>query len=157
MSGLTAITTGIPKRRRVLGTHPTKAKPDGGTPETATKLMPDHIKSLREDLHQAAIAIDAAYCIVCAKARSKASNYEPRTSPSKEGDLAPDSRKAKLLNAWWEWQKEMTARKLKIGPIMDMVVDGMPPWEVDRRRGWLPGLSANRLLEALELYCRVGR
>src|SRR5258707_1233327 len=151
MNSVTAIANAIPKRRRVLGSHPTKAKPDAGTHETAVKLIPDHIKSLRTELHQAAIAIDKAFCIGCAKGLSKASNCEPRTSPSKEADLKPETKKARLMDAYWKWQKEMTQRNLKISPIIDMVVDGTPPWEVDRRRGWLPGLSAGKLLEALEL------
>ncbi len=158
MNSVVQIASTIPlrQRKKVPGRHG-EAKLDPGTHETALKLIPDHIKSLRQEHQEAAAAINRAYSIVCAKALSRAANFEPRTSPSKEAPLNPESKKAKLLNAWWVWQRDMKRRQLKISPIIDMIVDGMAPWEVDRRRGWLPGLAAMRLLEALETYLRADR
>jgi hypothetical protein len=82
----------------------------------------------------------------------RAANLEPRISGAK-GEWG--ARTTALIEAYRAWMDEMLRRHLPAEWTLTMIVDGMAPAEVDWRSHHEDGWAASRLIEALDLYCRL--
>ena len=139
----------------------------GATQETAAKLKPDSlrlmlIKGPKRGISiaqwEAALAIRRAFEIITAPASLVASDYEREIRGKgvwggwrSIGPLA----NLKVVNRYNDWADEMDARRIPIGPVIDVVVGGASCREVDRARKVRSGSMSRLLKEALRLYARL--
>lgn len=121
------------------------------TPETLVKSRPDHLRSLSNEHQDAARDIHEAWRLKVSPLLSRAQNVERQA----RGRVRVKARHILLLKRYDAWTSEMTRRRLALDAVIDMVVDGSPPYEVDARRMWGLGVAAERLIEGLDLYRRL--
>lgn len=123
------------------------------TPETAAKLLPDNLAFLRHEYQRAAGEIEAAYRIAVALVAGKIS--KPDTVGG--GKHAMTDREAEQVRIYTLWLKELERRKIPHYPLLNVIVDNVPAWAVDQRKRWQPGTTAEFMIEALDMYCRLDK
>lgn len=121
------------------------------TPETMVKARPDHLRSLSNEHQGAARDIHEAFRLKVGPLLSRAQNVERQA----RGRERVKARHILLIKRYDAWTAEMTRRRLPLDAVIDMVVDGMAPYEVDARRLWVINTSAQYLIEGLDLYDRL--
>ncbi len=67
-----------------------------------------------------------------------------------EADWAID-----LQSGYLEWAEAMDAEGLQLGPVLDVIVEGMSCAEIDRQRRWRHGTAKRDLLQALDLFLKL--
>lgn len=123
------------------------------TVETFLKLARYYPASLAPELHQAATAIEAAHKALCAKLRPQAAAL----APASPGKAEMSDGKADLVSRYLEWARQVSDRRILLGPVLRVVIEGMEPRECDWRWHREAGVTAGHVLEALKLWARVER
>ena len=118
------------------------------TPETAVKLVPDPLVGLEPGLQQAAAALAYGWRTLTAVVRAKPAAIE-RSAPGKAYWTPAQSA---AVERYKRWCGEMRRRHLDSRAVVAVCADSVPPWLVDRDRGWPPGRAAETLLEGLRVY-----
>lgn len=130
------------------------------TPETVLKLKPNFLMLLADDPRTQPLALAAeqicrAFNTIWVRSLARAGSLEPRVDGRREAEDYPPKLRP-LVHRYHAWVDEIDRRKLPLDWIIAMIVDGMAPAEVDWRAHWQDGHAADRLIEALALYCRMG-
>lgn len=127
----------------------------GPTLETVLKSRTHAVDRLSPEYQMAAVAIEEGYGVIVRGLMPKASSMSPKTSPGHH-ELTKDEADAAV--AYTAWAKAMTARKLPLDIVIEIVVDGIPPEKIDNRYPRLrEPWAAQVLIEALELFNRMGK
>lgn len=134
--------------------RPTRAETENTPPtdETVKKLAPNPLLELSVDLQEAAASIDRAYHRLCARLMSRASNME-RTVLGKEAE--PNRSDLILILMYQEWIRRAFKMKMPTEQLIDMIVEGHNPTDVDRRCHWAPGSARTHLTASLNLYLKT--
>jgi len=140
------------------------------TPETVAKLRPDPFRLLyvraqldpnpylNQRMWDAGLEIRTAFNVVVSPVSMRCTDYERevRRTHWEAAEAMSQSRtqNARLVKRYNAWVDDMTRRHLPVGPILDVVVDGVSCREVDRSRrlGWRACVRILR--EGLKLYVR---
>lgn len=126
------------------------------TPETIAKLRKDYIGTLDRDLQETAGMIEVAWRLLCAQVMAKPQKLEPTTGGG--GKAWPwTAGQNYVVVVYQAWCDEMQRRRLSQSIVIDMVVDGVPPWQADTAARWRDGKAAELLLEGLRLHQNVRR
>lgn len=128
----------------------------GPTLETVLKARTHAVDRLPPEYQLAAIAIEEGYGAIVRGLLPRAASLAPKTSPGPR-EMTDDESNA--ADAYLGWAKEMTARKLPLDIVIEIVVDGIPPERIDNRfqRPLNEPWAAQKLIEALELFNRMGK
>ena len=121
------------------------------TPETALKLRPDPLASLAPAFQAIANEIVRTYYALCGKLNARAMQWEEGRAPSKSLDPIERIKDAQVAR-YVDWRKAMAKRHIKAGPVLDVLADMFPPYQVDKAYGLQPGTTAQWTLESLNIY-----
>jgi hypothetical protein len=164
----------MPSTTAVLQAHPKTAikprrrgrprdddRPVPPTPETKLKLRPNFFQILEEDprtqhLAVAAAAIAGAFNLIWRRNLMRAGSMHARVDGEREADDYPPKSRPGVLR-YHAWRDEMDRRRIDLEWMIAMIVDGMAPAEVEWRAHWPAGVAAERLIEALGIYCKLER
>lgn len=140
-----------------------RAQPVGPTPETARKLRADPLRLLltRNALHptdaamnrrmfDAALDIAEAYRLVTAPVAMKPSSLERIDGRRGEGEER--AREIDLKRRYDRWTRAMGAAGLPLGPVFDVVVEGIACHKIDEKWGRRNGRAQGLLRCALATY-----
>lgn len=147
------------------------------TPETIRKLQPDPFRllylmggqgkrrgldghpSMNSLMFDAGIEIRRAFTLLSAPVAMKIHDYERevRRTPweAAETQTVGVMQNARICRRYCEWVERMAKRHLPIGPVLDVVVDGIGCQAADRARRKGTGYTGRVLREGLKLYCEV--
>lgn len=139
----------------------------GATQETVAKLRPDPLRlmlfkgpkrGISIAQWEAALAIRRAFEIITAPTSLVASDYEREIKGKvfwggwrSIGPLAG----LEVVKRYNDWADEMDARKIPIGPVIDLVVGGVSCRQLDRARKVRSGSTSRLLKDALRVYTRL--
>lgn len=124
------------------------------TPETALKATPPFLSSLPPEMQAAAIRIEAGWRLVCRGVVVRPAKFHRVGGKMLESNVV-EGRKARIERSYLDWCAEMGSRALGTKPVILAVVDGLPPYEIDRQMRRPMGWAAERLIEGLTLYCKL--
>ena len=136
----------------------------GPTAETARKLKADPLKSfedrgiLTSRQIWAAHAIRRAYRLITDGTGPRVTSFaDVMVQNSRRTNLQESDWEVDLKDRYADWVDRMTAEKLMVGPIFDLVVEEASLAATDRkwrrRKGWAKG----HLQQSLDLYIEVAR
>ncbi|MSO93522.1 MAG: hypothetical protein EXQ86_09015 [Rhodospirillales bacterium] len=140
----------------------------GPTPETVAKLRPDPFRLLytRGQLDpnaylnalmwDAGLEIRRAYGLVVAPVALWGRDYERevRRAPweAAEARAAALARNERLVRRYAGWRRDAGKKGVAAARVIDLVVEGLPCRELDRRYGKRRGWSAEQVRAGLRLY-----
>ena len=146
-------------------------EPPGPTPETLAKLRPDPFRLLytRAQLDpnayvnalmwDAGLEIRRAYALVTAPVALRGRDYERevRRAPWEAADAraAALARNDRLVKRYTGWRRDVESKGIAAAPVIDLVVEGLPCRDLDRRHGKRRGWSADQVRAGLRLYLTV--
>lgn len=145
-----------------------------GTPQTRAKLRPDTLqlllkrgpeRGISQDQHDAAILIRSAYSLIInadVGLGMKACSLETIGRGARKGDYET-AWQVTVQGHYLDWVDAMAerakavmkyrkVRRWQVGPILDVVVDGMTCTEVEDARCLRNGSMGEHLREGLDLY-----
>ena len=141
-----------PKRVSLVGEEP-RTSP---TPETARKLKADPLWRMAPDLSseglQAAHEIREAVNLIAAPLRVRVQKWERQDRSYSEHE---SERSVRLQQRYNSWVDMMTAKKMPVGPSLDVIIEGLSSREIESHRKWRHGSFRPYFLDAMDLYCAL--
>lgn len=142
------------------------------TPETLAKLQPDPLWALlrrgrlTQEQVDAAHDIRTAYEIITAPVRAvqmravsttQGSTYDMTPGSKSKPSDGESCRSVQLQQRFNKWVCVMKDKRLPVGPVIDVVVEGQSCRMVDRSRGRRKGWASDVLDRGLSLYVNASR
>ncbi|MFC7048443.1 hypothetical protein [Emcibacter nanhaiensis] len=146
-------------RIRIIPAEPGSVGP---TPETAGKLAQDPLKSyetrgiLSSRQVWAAHAIRRAYRLITEGIGPRVTSFaDVMVQNSRRTNLRESDWEVDLKERYADWVDRMTAEKLMVGPVFDMVVEETSLAAIDRKWRRRKGWAKTHLQQSLDLYIKV--
>ncbi|WP_321394626.1 hypothetical protein [Emcibacter sp.] len=136
----------------------------GPTQQTARKLKPDPLGSYQEKgtlsskQVWAAHAIRKAYRLITEGAGVRITQFtDVMVQNSRRPGLSESEGEILLKDRYSDWVDRMTAERLMVGPIFDMIVEEASLAATDRKWHRRKGWARSHLQQSLDLYLQEGR
>lgn len=143
-------------------------EPQGPTPETIRKLRPDPFRLLYTRVHldpnaylnalmwDAGLEIRRAHALITAPVALRGRDYERevRRAPWEAADARASAlaRNERLVRRYTGWRRDAERKGVAASPVIDLVVDGVPCGDLDRRYGKRRGWAVEQVRKGLRLY-----
>lgn len=135
----------------------------GPTPETVAKLRPDPFLRMKMrnqlasgnsvmnwKMYDAGVDIERAFRLITSPVAVRCSNYERSLGVGSAEDWTV--KQIELIRRYDAWAALMKVRRVPLGPVFDVVVDGLSCSEVDAKWRCYEGWAIDVLRKALRLY-----